>query len=178
MQKYIDLPLLWNKRKFDIRCWVLVTSNLDVFFFKEGYIRTSSKDFVLDDIGDIFIHLTNNAIQKQSQDYNKFEEGNQLSFEHLNQFLVENFSKTIEETIIPQIQKLIKVTFKSVANKLNSNQRRNCFEIFGFDFLIDANLKVWIIEVNTNPCLEESSALLRNLIPKMIDEALKQTLDK
>jgi len=31
--------------------------------------------------------------------------------------------------------------------------------------------------VNTNPCLEESSALLKQLIPRMIDDALKLTLD-
>lgn len=30
-------------------------------------------------------------------------------------------------------------------------------EIFGYDFILDSNLKVWLIEVNTNPCIEESS---------------------
>lgn len=43
--------------------------------------------------------------------------------------------------------------------------------------MIDKNLKPWLIEVNTNPCLEESSALLKQLIPRMIDDAFKLTLD-
>lgn len=34
-------------------------------------------------------------------------------------------------------------------------------EIFGYDFMVDAELRPWLIEVNTNPCLEESNALLR-----------------
>ena len=32
IQKYLDYPLLYQKRKFDIRCFVLVDSNLNVFF--------------------------------------------------------------------------------------------------------------------------------------------------
>ena len=43
IQKYIEKPLLINKRKFDIRVWALVTQNMELFFFKEGYIRTSCK---------------------------------------------------------------------------------------------------------------------------------------
>lgn len=50
-------------------------------------------------------------------------------------------------------------------------------EIFGYDFILDENQKPWLIEVNTNPCLEESSTLLRNLIPRMIDDSLKLTVD-
>ena len=43
--------------------------------------------------------------------------------------------------------------------------------------MVDYQLKPWLIEVNTNPCLEESSKLLKQLVPRMIDDALKLTLD-
>lgn len=43
--------------------------------------------------------------------------------------------------------------------------------------MIDSMLKPWLIEVNTNPCLEESSKLLGKLIPRMLDDAFKLTLD-
>ena len=64
IQKYIERPLLINKRKFDIRVWVLVNHDLDIFFFKEGYLRTSCTEynFNLDDLDNDFVHLTNNAI--------------------------------------------------------------------------------------------------------------------
>lgn len=48
------------------------------------------------------------------------------------------------------------------------NDRKHCFEIFGYDFMIDSEFKVWLIEVNTNPCLDESSPLLKKLLPRMI----------
>jgi tubulin---tyrosine ligase len=51
------------------------------------------------------------------------------------------------------------------------------FEIFGYDFIIDTDYNTWLIEVNTNPCLEESSPLLQQLIPRMVNDALKLTLD-
>jgi tubulin monoglycylase TTLL3/8 len=57
-------------------------------------------------------------------------------------------------------------------SKLGSN-----FEVFGMDFMIDANLDVWLIEINSNPCLELSCPLLASLIPKMVENALELTLD-
>ena len=44
--------------------------------------------------------------------------------------------------------------------------------------MIDIEGKSWLIEVNTNPCLEESSEILRQYIPRMLDDAFKLTLDK
>ena len=65
----------------------------------------------------------------------------------------------------------------SVKYKINRFSRSHTFEVFGYDFIIDAELKPWLIEVNTNPCIEESSPLLGQLIPRMLDDGLKITLD-
>lgn len=80
IQKYIERPLLISGRKFDIRQWVLVTHDLNCYFFKEAYVRTSANDFTLDNIDKRFVHLTNNAVQKWADNYGQFEEGNILSF--------------------------------------------------------------------------------------------------
>ena len=65
------------------------------------------------------------------------------------------------------MKEYIILSIESVKNKLNKRNRANCFEIFGYDFLIDKNFHVWLIEVNTNPCLEESS-VISSLIHRMI----------
>jgi hypothetical protein len=45
---------------------------LRAYWYQEGYIRTSSYQWRLDEISDTLIHLTNDAIQKYSNDYGKF----------------------------------------------------------------------------------------------------------
>ncbi len=36
---------------------------------------------------------------------------------------------------------------------MNEKMQKYCFEIYGFDFMIDEELKPWLIEINTNPCI-------------------------
>ena len=69
------------------------------------------------------------------------------------------------------------LSMESVSFKLNADRRRSCFEIFGYDFIVDSEFRAWLIEINTNPCLEESSSLLKMLLPRMIDDALRITID-
>ena len=68
-------------------------------------------------------------------------------------------------------------SMQSVFNKINKNGRKNSFEIFGYDFIIDEVYNPWLIEVNTNPCIEESSPMLKVYLPRMLDDAFKLTID-
>ena len=56
--------------------------------------------------------------------------------------------------------------------------RKYTFEIFGFDFMLDCNFEPFLIEVNSNPGYEESSPLIKMLVPRMLDDALRLTVDK
>jgi len=76
IQKYIEKPLLVEGRKFDIRVWMLIDHEMNCYFFKEGYVRTSSVDYDPGALQNRFIHLTNNAIQKYGSNYGEFEDGN------------------------------------------------------------------------------------------------------
>lgn len=60
---------------------------------------------------------------------------------------------------------------------MDSKKREYTFEIFGLDFMIDEEFATWLIEVNTNPCLELSSPLLARIIPNMVENALKIAVD-
>ncbi len=83
-----------NNRKFDIRCYGLLTSingKIKGYFYEDGYIRTSCKEFTLDNLANRFIHLTNDAVQKKSDDYGKFENGNKMSYQNLQKYIETNF---------------------------------------------------------------------------------------
>lgn len=54
---------------------------------------------------------------------------------------------------------------------IDPKRKGNNFEIFGLDIMIDCDFRPWLIEVNTNPCLELSSPVLSKVIPKMLDNA-------
>jgi len=64
-------------------------------------------------------------------------------------------------------------SMRAVSRKLDPTRKAFTFEIYGYDFMIDEDLNPWIIEVNTNPCLELSSPYLARLIPQMIENTLK-----
>lgn len=70
VQKYLQNPYLYKKRKFDIRCYLLITTANGIvkgYFFNEGYIRTTSQEYNLKNLDNKFIHLTNDAIQKKGE---------------------------------------------------------------------------------------------------------------
>lgn len=43
--------------------------------------------------------------------------------------------------------------------------------------MIDENIKTWLIEVNTNPCLELNCPILERIIPHMVENAFRIGLD-
>ena len=66
IQKYIKKPLLVHRRKFDIRVFALLVCHAETgiirgYFYEEGYLRTSSKDYTPDKVDNRLIHLTNDA---------------------------------------------------------------------------------------------------------------------
>lgn len=61
IQKYIERPMLYDSRKFDIRVWALFTGDDNkVYFYKRGYLRTSSDEFTTRISDNKAVHLTNN----------------------------------------------------------------------------------------------------------------------
>jgi len=181
LQKYIEHPLLFNKRKFDIRCYGLLTAIngcVKGYFYKEGYLRTASKDFSLKSINSKIVHLTNEAIQMRYEDFGRYEPGNKLTYSDLQHYLDSNYPNiNFYDHLLPQIKCLIIDTFRATHGKLDPIQRHHTFEIFGYDFMIDANFRVYLIEVNINPCLEITSPVTARIIPLMIDNVLRIAVD-
>lgn len=183
LQKYVERPFLIHKRKFDIRCYAMITSIngiLQGYFYTDGYLRTTSHEYSIKDISNNFIHLTNDAIQKHCEEYGKFENGNKLSYRDFQRYLDYHCSEkkiNFFQDVLPKIKELIKETINAVYLKIDPNRRSHCLEVFGYDILLDNKCKPWLIEVNTNPCLELSAPYLAVLIPSMLENAFKIAVD-
>lgn len=66
VQKYLSDPLLYKGRKFDLRCYALVIKTKKVFsvyWYREGYARTSSFLYDCNAQDNLMVHLTNEAVQ-------------------------------------------------------------------------------------------------------------------
>ena len=182
IQKYLTSPMLYNRRKFDIRTYLLMLSiagSAKLFWYREGYLRTSSEPFDLKDLGDCFVHLTNDAVQQKSNAYGKFEDGNKVSYSEFQRYLdTAHPGKDYSVGALnEEMKRIAQVAVRAAYNKLDPEAKDYGFELFGLDFIVDAGFRPWLIEVNTNPCLELSSPTLQRLIPRMMENLARVSLD-
>ena len=72
---------------------------------------------------------------------------------------------------------LVEISMKAVGKKLLKTSPVLSFEIFGYDFIIDNDFQPWILEINNNPGLVISSPVIQKIIPRMLDDAFRLTID-
>ena len=179
LQKYLERPLLYQGRKFDIRIWIMLISGQEnfVYIFKQGHLKATCGQYDINSSSP-FIHLTNYSVQKHNADFSKIEIGNEISYEEFQEELDKtNTGKNFFKDIYPKIVYIIRLAVGSGKSNLNHLNRTNCFEIFGCDFILDQKFKPYLLEINLNPGLEISSPLISKLVPRMVDDALKLTID-
>ena len=129
-------------------------------------------------------HLTNNCIQVNGENYGKHEIGNTISFDAFKKYLIKAYNKCNEKPdfdrdIVPRMKDLIIDSIRTVEMSIISpekNKGRN-FELLGFDFMIDEDLRVWLIEVNTNPYLGIPNDYIKGILPEMLTSLFNITLN-
>ncbi|XP_042356250.1 tubulin polyglutamylase TTLL5 isoform X2 [Plectropomus leopardus] len=167
VSRYINNPLLIDEFKFDVRLYVLVTSYdpVLIYVYEEGLARfaTVKYDRTSKNIKNTFMHLTNYSLNKKSSDYVSCDDpevedyGNKWSMSAVLRYLKQEGKDTT--LLMRQVEDLIVKAVLSAelqiatACKMFVPHKTNCFELYGFDVLIDSNLKPWLLEVNLSPSL-------------------------
>ena len=70
-------------------------------------------------------------------------------------------------------QEIVAQSMCSAYSSIDKNRRSETFELFGYDFMIDDNFKVYLIETNINPCLGITSCFSAKYIPLLIENVFK-----
>ena len=108
----------------------------------------------------MMIHLTNVAVQKGAEDYNEMH-GGKWSIRNLKFYLEMTRGKELVDKCFEGIRNIVYISLKSVQSVIIND--KHCFEVYGFDVLIDEQLKPWLIEVNASPSLTASTEIDRTL---------------
>jgi len=181
IQKYIENPFLLKiqgplgkleQRKFDIRQWVLVTSMnpLVTYMFDTCYLRICGSEFSLEDTKDNYKHLSNYSLQKNN---NRIQDTSQSLIMNLQQFtdhlkVVYDIDFSWYRDMFPKIADIVKNTLYSGCDVIEHNP--HCFELYGFDFVLDDKLNPWLIEVNSSPACSERTSWLSDMLGKVLSK--------
>jgi len=130
------------------------------------------------------MHLTNYAINKESKDYKIDTDGvtHKRSLEEIWTSLEEIYESARIEEVKSEIDSIIMKTILSAYNKLSNCYKKHvkeecidsiCFEILGFDILLDRGLKPWLIEVNHAPSFATETKFDQELKQGLVLDTLK-----
>lgn len=174
VSRYVDKPLLIGGKKFDLRMYVLVTSYrpLRVYSFFDAFARFCNEKYSNDvsDLDNQYVHLTNVAIQKHGDDYNE-KHGNKWHMKNLRLYLEGTQGHEATQKLFDNIHFIIVHSLKSVQNVMIND--KHCFECYGYDLLIDSDLKPSLLEVNASPSLSASTKPDRVLKTRLIDDLME-----
>ncbi|XP_019573591.2 tubulin polyglutamylase TTLL13 isoform X2 [Rhinolophus sinicus] len=186
-QQYISKPFLIDGFKFDMRIYVLITScdPLRIFMYEEGLARFATMPYVeptCNNLEEVCMHLTNYAINKHNENFVRDDTmGSKRKLSTLNAWLQEHSYNHRE--IWLGIEDIVIKTIISAHSVLRHNYRTcfpqhlsggicACFEILGFDVLLDHKLKPWLLEVNHSPSFTTDSQLDREVKDALLCDAL------
>jgi hypothetical protein len=184
LEKYIYNPHLINRRKYDMRIYVLVTGfrPLKIYIYDNGIIRFCSEKYTTDaeKLNNNYIHITNYSVNKALDILRKGEK--EIDFEikwsllALKGYFLEkkiNFEpiwKRIKDIAIKTILSVFDLSTPALKSfKLTSC---NLFELYGLDIILDNQLNPWLLECNINPSLNCDMDVDTKVKSKLITDIL------
>lgn len=170
VQEYMNKPYLLNGFKFDLRIYVLVTScdPLKAFIYNEGLVRLGTEKYhepSESNIDHLYMHLTNYSLNRHNvENYDAGDQSGSSGTKRTLRSFFEHLRKHDKDSskVWSDIKEVVLKTLLVAEPYLFHNYRMCrpgqtptassvCFELLGFDILIDDNLKPWLLEVNRSP---------------------------
>ena len=186
--EYVNNPLLIDGYKFDLRVYVALTSinPLRVYIYEDGLARFATQKYHLAQNGNLkqqkYVHLTNYSLNKHNANFqNNTDAENDGTG---SKWSLAAFRKRLkmmghdDALVFKKIEDMILKTIISCEHVINNAtemfcpSKNNCFELFGFDVLIDDKLEPWLLEVNLTPALSCDSPLDQKIKANVVADLL------
>lgn len=187
VSQYIENPLLIDGLKFDLRIYVAITcfNPLRIYMYKDGLVRFATHKYNNAGKGNRFMYLTNYSVNKHSEKFvennNALEDGtgSKWSITALRKLFVEQgiddekLWLKIKDLVIKAIISIEGLVFAGC--EMHLPFRTNCFELLGFDVLIDDTLNPWLLEVNLSPSMNCDAPIDQKIKGEMISDLFTLT---
>ncbi len=147
LQRYLIHPHLLKGpekgHKYSIRMFVVLTNYAGAYLYPQGYFNVGLHPYQINNFGDLRAHLTNehlnedefNVVQIRTQQYDLFK------------------------PFYPQIKSIVSATVSGLRKlypKAFITQKQQTLALFGFDFMVDSEMHLWLLEANHAPCFPTS----------------------
>ena len=199
-QRYIERPLLLAGHKFDLRLWAVVRTSADlpsaassspsssacppsalrrsVYAYDDLYCRLASVSYSAHSLSP-FVHLTNQSVQVSHPDFaSTFSSGNQLSLLQLSAAVAREHPLLPPlPSLLPAMHRIVLSTVQAAeqsslsAPSLSYDDGRERYALLGFDFMLDEQGGVWLLECNSSPTL--CGIAVPGLVDRMLDELMQ-----
>ncbi|XP_046677752.1 tubulin polyglutamylase ttll6-like isoform X1 [Homalodisca vitripennis] len=182
-QVYISKPFLVDGFKFDMRVYTLISSvdPLRIYVYNDGLARFATSRYcepAPHNITNMYMHLTNYSVNKHSRTYIVDEEaGSKRRISTLNNWLekkhynVEQIWASIDDIIIKTViagHPTLKHSYHACFPCHDFTFA--CFEILGFDIILDYKLKPHLLEVNHSPSYHTDAELDRDVKESLLKD--------
>jgi tubulin--tyrosine ligase len=153
IQRYVERPLLVDRRKFHLRVYVLCVGRLHVYVCKDVLALFSLRVYDGADFSERDAHITNTCVQNPESPEEE-KRSVQMWDEVVEAIRKEkgDGSGAAAEGVFAEICRTVGDIFSAVSpEQMTFMALPNCFELFGFDFLLDEDYHPWFLEANAEP---------------------------
>ncbi|KAG9350889.1 hypothetical protein JZ751_024778 [Albula glossodonta] len=168
VQEYLDKPFLMEGYKFDLRIYILVTScdPLRIFLYNDGLVRMGTEKYHApneSNLSQLYMHLTNYSVNKHNENFERDEtvdKGSKRSIGWFTEFLrtndhdVAKFWGDVSELVVKTLivaEPHVLHAYRMCRPGQPPGSDSVCFEVLGFDIILDRKLKPWLLEINRAP---------------------------
>ncbi|XP_051956847.1 tubulin polyglutamylase TTLL7-like [Xyrauchen texanus] len=190
VQEYLDKPFLMEGYKFDLRFYILVTScdPLRVFLYNDGLVRMGTEKYHVpneSNLNQLYMHLTNYSVNKHNENFERDEtvdKGSKRSIGWFTEFLRTNdydvgkFWRDVSELVVKTLivaEPHVLHAYRMCRPGQPPGSASVCFEVLGFDIILDRKLKPWLLEINRAPSFGTDQKIDYDVKKGVLLDALK-----